>query len=180
MKFSSLAPAAFHPPILQVQLPHLYILWAHEYPVHISFSPERHRLALKLLPEASSSGVAHHEELMSIDTELMEKLLGKNPMTEDAQHFSPFLKKATQFQRKVWELLAEIPAGETRTYGELARMSGNPERARAVGQACNANPLPLIIPCHRLIGATGIGGYAGGLAMKKHLLEFEQKKKIKQ
>jgi methylated-DNA-[protein]-cysteine S-methyltransferase len=88
---------------------------------------------------------------------------------------SPFVEKGTEFQRCVWKRIAEIPYGETKTYGDLARSLGNPGAARAVGQACNANPLPLIVPCHRVIGASGLGGFAGGCAAKKVLHLLEQK-----
>ncbi|MHB1380187.1 MAG: methylated-DNA--[protein]-cysteine S-methyltransferase [Desulfurivibrionaceae bacterium] len=87
---------------------------------------------------------------------------------------SPFVEKGTGFQKSVWERIAEIPYGETRTYKELAQALGNPGAARAVGQACNANPLALIVPCHRVTGSSGLGGFAGGHAVKKMLLLLEQ------
>ena len=80
----------------------------------------------------------------------------------------------TPFQAKVWNLLREIPRGETINYGELARRAGNPKAARAVGAANGQNPIPIIIPCHRVIGSNGkLTGYAGGLEAKKKLLELE-------
>lgn len=82
--------------------------------------------------------------------------------------------RGTPFQTKVWNLLREIPRGETITYGELARRSGNPKAARAVGTANGKNPIPIIIPCHRVIGSSGkLTGYAGGLEAKRKLLELE-------
>lgn len=82
--------------------------------------------------------------------------------------------RGTDFQRKVWDLLREIPAGETITYGELARRVGNPKAHRAVGAANGKNPLPILIPCHRVIGSNGkLTGYAGGIEAKKKLLEIE-------
>jgi methylated-DNA-[protein]-cysteine S-methyltransferase len=84
------------------------------------------------------------------------------------------VEKGTAFQRRVWDQIADIPYGETKTYGELARALGNPGAARAVGQACNANPLALIVPCHRVTGSSGPGGFAGGCAVKQYLLELEQ------
>jgi methylated-DNA-[protein]-cysteine S-methyltransferase len=80
----------------------------------------------------------------------------------------------TELQRQVWQLLREIPCGETRTYGELARAIGRPRAARAVGQ-CNArNPWAIVVPCHRVLGANAqLTGYAGGLEMKRRLLELE-------
>ncbi|MBE9521033.1 MAG: MGMT family protein, partial [Proteobacteria bacterium] len=74
---------------------------------------------------------------------------------------SPFIHAGTEFQKKVWTEIAKISYGQTRTYGELARAIGSPGSARAVGSACGANPVALIIPCHRVVGATGLGGFAG-------------------
>jgi methylated-DNA-[protein]-cysteine S-methyltransferase len=88
---------------------------------------------------------------------------------------SPFVEKGTAFQKHVWDCIAEIPYGETKTYGELAQAIGKPGAARAVGQACNANPLALIVPCHRVTGSCGLGGFAGGTEVKKYLLELEQR-----
>lgn len=81
----------------------------------------------------------------------------------------------TAFQLRVWEALCTIPYGETRSYGELARMLGDPNLMRAVGGANNANPIALVVPCHRVIGANGaLVGYAGGLPLKDALLRFER------
>jgi O-6-methylguanine DNA methyltransferase len=87
--------------------------------------------------------------------------------------FPLFLERGTSFQQKVWHLLSQIPYGEVRTYGELARELGNRGFARAVGGACRANPLALIIPCHRVIAARGLGGFNGGGAVKARLLAIE-------
>jgi len=79
-----------------------------------------------------------------------------------------------EFERSVWMALCDIPFGETTSYGAIARAIGNPGAARAVGAANNANPIALIIPCHRVIGADGqLVGYGGGLALKRKLLEHE-------
>jgi AraC family transcriptional regulator of adaptative response/methylated-DNA-[protein]-cysteine methyltransferase len=81
---------------------------------------------------------------------------------------------ATAFKRRVWEALRRIPAGETRSYGEIAAAVGAPRAARAVGSACATNPIPIVVPCHRVVGAHGsLGGYAGGLARKRQLLDAE-------
>jgi O-6-methylguanine DNA methyltransferase len=81
----------------------------------------------------------------------------------------------TPFQKKVWRAIAAIPPGETRTYGEIARRIGSSRAARAVGAASAANPLPPVIPCHRLLGSSGgLRGYTGGLPMKKYLLRIER------
>lgn len=80
----------------------------------------------------------------------------------------------TIFQRRVWKGLTEIPYGEVCGYGDLARRIGNTGAARAVGQANGANPIPIIIPCHRVIAADGsIGGYSSGLPIKRRLLALE-------
>ncbi|HIY48081.1 MAG TPA: methylated-DNA--[protein]-cysteine S-methyltransferase [Candidatus Alistipes faecigallinarum] len=87
----------------------------------------------------------------------------------------PTAAAGTPFQQAVWNALKEIPYGETRTYGEIARRIGHPRASRAVGQANNRNPLPIVVPCHRVIGTSGaLTGYAGGLAVKVRLLELER------
>lgn len=86
----------------------------------------------------------------------------------------PLAPKGTPFQQKVWQLLQEIPYGETRTYGHIATSAGNPKASRAVGMANNRNPIAIIIPCHRVVGANGkLVGYAGGLNIKEKLLTIE-------
>lgn len=80
----------------------------------------------------------------------------------------------TPFQQAVWKQIAQIPAGQTRSYGEIACRIKNPKAVRAVGRACGANPVPLIVPCHRVVGTQGgLGGFAGGLVLKRVLLEAE-------
>lgn len=80
----------------------------------------------------------------------------------------------TDFQLRTWRALRGIPYGQTRTYGQIAKALGQPGAARAVGLANNQNPVPIVVPCHRVIGADGsLTGYAGGLARKRRLLEFE-------
>ena len=87
----------------------------------------------------------------------------------------PLSPAGTEFQQRVWQALLAIPYGETRTYQEVAHMIGNPKALRAVGGANNKNPLPLFIPCHRVIGANGdLVGYAAGLKIKAFLLELER------
>ncbi len=85
----------------------------------------------------------------------------------------PMEPAGTTFQKQVWTELSKIPYGETITYGELARRVGRPKGPRAVGQANGKNPLPIIVPCHRVLASNGLGGYAGGLAMKRALLAVE-------
>ena len=86
----------------------------------------------------------------------------------------PLGPRGTAFQRSVWDELSEIPYGTTTTYSELAVRIGRPGACRAVGAANGRNPLPVIVPCHRVIGAAGaLTGYGGGLERKRHLLALE-------
>lgn len=87
----------------------------------------------------------------------------------------PYELRGTEFQKKVWAALEEIPYGQTRSYGDVARAVGNPKAVRAVGLANGKNPLWIVVPCHRVVGAGGkLTGYAGGLEMKRALLELEK------
>jgi len=86
----------------------------------------------------------------------------------------PLAPSGTEFQLACWRALAEIPYGETRSYGEQARRIGRPDRARAVGAANGANPIAIVLPCHRVIGADGsLVGFGGGLETKRRLLDLE-------
>jgi len=83
------------------------------------------------------------------------------------------LTSGTDFDRAVWRALGRIPAGRTRTYGEVATGIGRPRAARAVGNACGRNPVPVVVPCHRVVAAGGIGGFGLGLGLKRRLLALE-------
>lgn len=86
----------------------------------------------------------------------------------------PLLIKGTKFQEKVWNALLEIPYGETRTYGQIAKQIGNEKTSRAVGGANHNNPIMIVVPCHRVIGSNKkLVGYAGGLDIKEKLLKLE-------
>jgi len=111
---------------------------------------------------------------------------GQSPVIEEAisqinDYFSGKRKdfdlsiriEGTDFQIKVWNALREIPYGETVTYAQIAERIGHKQSYRAVGTACGNNPLPVIIPCHRVISASGPGSYLGGSEMKKRLLAIE-------
>lgn len=88
----------------------------------------------------------------------------------------PVALQGTEFQTQVWKALMEIPYGQTCTYGQLAARIGNPKASRAVGLANNRNPVSIIVPCHRVIGASGkLVGYGGGLPAKERLLGLERK-----
>lgn len=94
----------------------------------------------------------------------------------DLKVFSlPLAPSGTEFQLRVWESLRTIPYGETRSYKEVARSIGNEKACRAVGMANNRNPVSIVIPCHRVIGANGkLVGYGGGLPIKERLLRLER------
>ena len=102
--------------------------------------------------------------------QLQEYFLGKRRSFD-----FPMSPEGTPFQLSVWNELRQIPYGETRTYGQIAAAVGKPGAARAVGMACNRNPLWIVVPCHRVLGSNhALTGYAGGLDMKRALLTLEQ------
>lgn len=80
----------------------------------------------------------------------------------------------SEFELRVWNALRAIPWGQTRTYGEIARAIGDPGAARAVGRANGCNPLPIVVPCHRVVSSTGLGGFSAGLEWKQRLLALER------
>ncbi len=105
-----------------------------------------------------------------VTNQLMEYFEGKRKVFN-----LPLSPIGTSFQQAVWEALCSIPYGETRSYGEIAKMIGNPKASRAVGMANNRNPISIIIPCHRVIGASGkLVGYGGGINKKIYLLDLEK------
>lgn len=112
-----------------------------------------------------------HPLLLQAERQLQEYFAGRR------RRFSvPLSINGSDFQKKVWQALREIPYGETRSYLDIARRIEQPKACRAVGQANHANPLPILLPCHRVIGRDGrLGGYAGGTAEKQFLLELERK-----
>jgi AraC family transcriptional regulator, regulatory protein of adaptative response / methylated-DNA-[protein]-cysteine methyltransferase len=113
--------------------------------------------------------VRDDQALAPLRSAVLKMVAGRQPRGKVAVDLS-----GTPFQRSVWNELRRIPAGQTRSYGEVARAIGKPTAFRAVAQACGANPLPVLIPCHRVIAADGgIGGYTGGLHIKKALLGAE-------
>jgi methylated-DNA-[protein]-cysteine S-methyltransferase len=102
--------------------------------------------------------------------QLSEYLIGERKYFE-----LPLNPKGTEFQRQVWQALCDIPYGETRSYKQIAEAIGNPKAVRAVGMANNRNPLLIVIPCHRVIGANGkLIGYGAGIEMKEYLLKLEK------
>ncbi|MEN8257427.1 MAG: methylated-DNA--[protein]-cysteine S-methyltransferase [Thermodesulfobacteriota bacterium] len=136
--------------------------------IHLSFDLKKHEKLCASLKVTPLTKVKHD----SLCAFLLTLLQGESiTFPED----STFIKKGSSFQQRVWRILARIPFATTRTYGDIAKELGNPQLARAVGQACNKNPLSLIIPCHRVVSAAGLGGFAGGGEIKKALLDYEQR-----
>lgn len=113
---------------------------------------------------------ANHPVLRKAKQQLREYFAGKR------RSFSlPLDMQGTPFQKDVWQALLDIPFGETRSYGELARLLGRPSASRAVGAANGRNPLSIVVPCHRVIGTSGkLTGFAGGIETKAHLLDLER------
>jgi methylated-DNA-[protein]-cysteine S-methyltransferase len=111
----------------------------------------------------------NHPILLATERQLREYFRKKRTDFEVPLDFA-----GTDFQKKVWAALLTIPFGKTKTYGELARQLGDPKMVRAVGGALNKNPVSIIVPCHRVIGASGkLVGFAGGLGNKTRLLQLE-------
>ena len=100
----------------------------------------------------------------------LEKMLAG----ETAKKFPPLDLTGTEFQKSVWREMRKIPAGKTKSYGEMAQAIGKPKAVRAVGGACGANPIPVFVPCHRVLAANKkIGGFSSGLEWKRKLLAVE-------
>ncbi len=119
----------------------------------------------KVFPESQENNTASYTEVIN----WLRGFFEGNPPVE----LPPIRLRGTPFQYKVWEELKRIPWGQVVTYGELASRIGAPRAYRAVGAACGANPIPLIIPCHRVVAKNGLGGFGPGLKLKKWLLERE-------
>lgn len=115
-------------------------------------------------------GTENHSLFLEAERQLTDYFSG------DRTSFSlPFSLGGTAFQEKVWQALMEIPYGERATYGEIAKWVGSEKAVRAVGSAIGKNPLPILLPCHRVIQKSGrIGGYSGGVERKIWLLQLEQ------
>lgn len=136
---------------------------------------------IKISEDAGS--ICRITRVKSPDTEHSPTPLTDTAAAQLAEYFAgcrrefdfPIAPKGTAFQKAVWQALLDIPYGEVRTYKEIAIAIGNPNAVRAVGMACNRNPIWIVIPCHRVIGSNrSLTGYAGGLDMKQALLNLEQ------
>ena len=131
------------------------ILWENDDPKRVRLEPREER------PE--------HPVLVEAERQLGEYFAGKRDRFTLPLHFN-----GTEFQRKVWHALTTIPFGETRSYAQIAVQVGSPQAVRAVGAANGRNPISIVAPCHRVIGANGkLTGFAGGLEAKAFLLRLE-------
>lgn len=136
--------------------------------VHVAFDGEwsRAEAALTARYGAPSAAASH--------TETLKRLRAYFDGDPTAIESIPVAPAGTPFRRAVWDAMRAIPAGQTITYAELAARVGRPSATRAAGTACGANPIPIVIPCHRIVRTGGgIGGYGGGLPVKRWLLSHE-------
>ena len=141
-------------------------------------------LAYVELPHANGRGLSGWLRRVAPDAKCIEGFAPNRQAVRELQEYLEGKRTAfdlaldlrgTPFQLEVWSALREIPYGETRSYAEIARAVGRPHAVRAVGTANGANPLALVVPCHRVIASDGhLGGYGGGLALKAKLLAMEQ------
>jgi len=132
--------------------------------------PTRERALKPLLERWGKEQSYDDPRLDNLKTKLQRYFDGQRVLFDEPL----YLRGATAFQRRVWLAVRDIPYGETRSYSQIARQVGSPGAARAVGQAMAANPLPIIVPCHRVIGSDGnLCGFGGGLDVKRRLLEME-------
>ncbi|MBD8163023.1 methylated-DNA--[protein]-cysteine S-methyltransferase [Erwinia persicina] len=131
------------------------VLWENDDPKRVRFRPQQEDV--------------HHVTLLETEKQLREYFAGERQQFDLTLDFI-----GTEFQRRVWAALVTIPFGETRSYSEIARQVGSPAAVRAVGAANGRNPVSIIAPCHRVIGANGkLTGFAGGLETKAFLLRLE-------
>jgi methylated-DNA-[protein]-cysteine S-methyltransferase len=122
-------------------------------------------------PDADALGPADDESFADVRQQVAEYFAGSRTAFDLSLRAS-----GNPLQLAVWRLIAAIPYGETRTYGDLARDLGDRSLAQAVGAACGRNPLPVVVPCHRVVGADGtLVGFGGGLERKRFLLDLENR-----
>jgi len=138
----------------------------------VKLGPDAGRLE-RLLAEEFSAAELRHEPMPELESRIREFIDGEGSLAR-----VPLDIRGTVFQRRVWDALRRIPRGETRTYADIARSIGAPAAVRAVGSACGANPVALVVPCHRAVRTDGgLGGYAWGLPVKERLLEIEKRRR---
>lgn len=141
----------------------------------LAYADEKGLVALDFPGSKPVRGIAvatpkDRDSLKAAAAALRDYFAGRKPLPRNLNN----VRGGTAFQRKVWKAIARIPFGKVKSYGEIAREIGSPGAARAVGAACGANPLPLFVPCHRVVASNGeLGGFSGGLGVKKKLLRLE-------
>ncbi|MDD2446374.1 MAG: methylated-DNA--[protein]-cysteine S-methyltransferase [Tissierellia bacterium] len=127
---------------------------------------------LEIIKDVDDRGVSTQITDMTYN-EIIEYFEGKRKEFD-----FPYELRGTEFQNKVWKALCDIPYGETKTYKDIAIAVGNTKASRAVGMACNRNPIMIAVPCHRVIGSNKkLVGYAGGIDMKRRLIDMENENK---
>ena len=148
----------------------IYITAVKEGVVKISFSTELPQELEKYCQKRLGARIREGSEYTRYAKQQIIKYLGGRSQSLDF----PVIHLNSPFRKKVLEAERNIPYGETRSYGEVAKMVNNPRASRAVGSANSGNPLPLYFPCHRIISSNGsLGGYGGGFGVKKYLLDLE-------
>ena len=129
-------------------------------------------IGLEIIRDVEDRGVSTQITDMTYN-EIIEYFEGKRKEFD-----FPYELRGTEFQNKVWKALCDIPYGETKTYKDIAIAVGNTKASRAVGMACNRNPIMIAVPCHRVIGSNKkLVGYAGGIDMKRRLIDMENENK---
>lgn len=142
--------------------------------MQITFAPEKHQQLQKDLKSLNRNVFIGKQQQKrfpynSMFADYFAGRLTKFPV----EPVSPLIAAGTDFQKSVWQHIGKIPYGGCITYKTLAELAGSPGGARAAGMACGANPLALIIPCHRVVAVNGLGGFAGGVSIKEALLTLE-------
>lgn len=144
--------------------------------VHLTFDQDGHHWARKKIASLASEAVFKEEEGITNNvTQEVNRYVKGSTRQLHLQAGTLLSERGTDLQKKVWQQIGRISYGSTRTYGDIARKLGSYRLARAVGQACHANPLLLLVPCHRVIGVNSLGGFAGGVAIKSKLLALEKR-----
>ena len=134
-----------------------------------AFNPEGERALLDGAPVEGGRRPAGAPGIRALKSWLKAKMSGTEADFPGAWR----VPGSTPFATKVYEVVAQIPAGQTLSYAEVAEQAGSPKASRAVGNTMARNPIPLVVPCHRVLGANGLGGFTGGLDLKENLLACE-------
>lgn len=144
--------------------------------VHLTFDLAGHQKAReKIVSLNSKVDFINDMEIGKLVEDAVARYMGGKTRHVHLQAGTLLSGHATDFQKLVWKQISRIGYGSTRSYGDIARNLGNFKLSRAVGQACHANPLALVVPCHRVVGADNLGGFAGGIAIKSRLLALERR-----